>query len=83
MKKMSRLALLVVALFTVGLLPASTAQATGGTCQIWCDNGITVEGWNPSFQSCQDAFVANYSQYGWYGGRFCYSGDEEPGCWTW
>jgi hypothetical protein len=84
MKKMSRLALLVVALFaTTWLLPAPEAQAAGGNCRIWCDNGITVEGWSSSFAECQQSFAANCSQWGWYGGMFCYSGEEGSGCWFW
>lgn len=83
MKRMSRLVLLIVALFAAGwLLPASEAQAAG-TCRIWCDNGITVEGESESFGQCQQSFTDNCSQWGRYGGWFCYNGDDGSGCWFW
>jgi hypothetical protein len=83
MKKTSRLVLLVTALSIAGWVPATKAYASGGTCRIWCDNGITVEGWSSSFSECQQSFAANCSQWGWYGGQFCYSGEEGAGCWFW
>ena len=82
MKRMSRLILLVAVLFVVVSLPASKAQASGGTCRISCDNGITVEGWSSSYNECLQSFAGNCSQWGWYGGSFCYFGDDAWGCWT-
>lgn len=73
MKKSVRFALLVGILALTALLPAPKAQAAG-TCRIWCDNGITVVGTSDSYQDCQNSFLANCSQWGWYGGTFCYDG---------
>jgi len=80
MKKVARLVLLVVVLFVAGWLSPSEADA-GGMCRIWCDNGITVEGWSSSYNECLQSFAGNCSQWGWYGGTFCYNGDDAFGCW--
>ncbi len=72
-RKVFRLVALVGALLVVGSASAPKAWAAG-LCRIWCDNGITVEGYSNSFEECMASFAGNCNQQGTYGGTFCYEG---------
>jgi hypothetical protein len=70
-KKAFRLAALLGVLLATGW-PSVPEASAGGMCRIWCDNGIVVEGYSDSYEECQQSFLGNCSQWGWYGGTFCY-----------
>jgi hypothetical protein len=69
-----RLTALLGVLAVSGVLSVPRASADPDNCFVWCDNGITVQGLETSFQSCQAVFAANCNQQGTYGGTFCFTG---------
>lgn len=70
MNRLSRLLLVAALAIAATWLSAPSAQAAG-YCQIWCDNGRVVSGYNDSYGDCLQAALANCDGGG---GTFCYSG---------
>lgn len=76
-QKAFRFVALLGVLAITGSLSAPKASADPVNCRVWCDSGITVQGYE-TCQGCQMVFANNCNQQGWYGGTYC----SECGCFT-